>query len=369
MARSGIQTKGDVVAAKTADGTPTNDLWLEFQDVLESWNSKRTSLTSLLTFSTTAAAEAVPQGWDGEKFEAATEFGVPKAVGTSEALILGYTLKDHDLASRFTWRALRDMTEEQVRSAFVRALDADSRLTTGTVLNRIMTPTQRLSPEGNPVYGLWNGDGKIPPPYLGTTFDGDLTHYIATENAVLDSQDLEDAINMLRGKGFGVGPNSKILIIAGPNESNLIQGWRAGVESRTSGPKAKYDFLPSSSAPPFIRQGTLVGTVAPNDYQGLEILGSYGHGWLHETPLMPASHVLVAATSGPNALNNVCGFREHPDAAWQGLRQIPGNWSLYPLIESFWTRTFGVGVRNRGAAVALFVDAGSTYIAPPPFAV
>lgn len=364
MARRGTLTQGDAVVAKLADGTSTNAMWLEFQEVLQAWNSKRTSLTNLLTHTTTAAADVLPQGYGGDKFQGASEFGVPRSVGTEQVLAVGYTLRDHDLASRYTWRALRSMSSEQVRSAFVRALDADSRLTTGTVLQRIMDPTQGLSPEGNPVYGLYCSDGMVPPPYLGTQFLGSTTHYVATENATLDSADIEDAINLLRRKGFGVGAGSQILIIAGPSESEAIQSWRAGVASRSSGPLAKFDFLPSSSAPPFIREGTLIGTAAPDKYEDLEILGSYGHGWLHECPIMPASYVLVVASSGANSERNVCGFRQHASPEWQGLRQVPGNWSGYPLAESFWTRTFGVGIRNRGAAVALQAVADDEYVAP-----
>ncbi|WP_006247218.1 hypothetical protein [Mycolicibacterium tusciae] len=364
MAKRGILTQADAVVAKLADGTPTNQLWMEFQDVLSTWNERRTRLTDLLTFSTTAAADPVVQGFGGSKFEGATEYGVPRAVGTPTAALMGYTFRDHDLASRLTWRAMRSMTAEQVRAQFAEALDADSRLTTGTVLQRIMTPTQGISPEGNPVYGLWNSDGMVPNPYLGTVFPGSTSHYVATENATLDSADVEDGINMLRAKGFGVGAGSQILIIAGPSESEAIQTWRAGEPSRSSGPDAKFDFLPSSSAPPFIRQGTLIGSAAPNDYEGLPILGSYGHGWLHECPIMPAKYVLLVATSGANANNNVCGFREHPASEWQGLKQLPGNWSTYPLVESFWTRSFGVGVRNRGAAVALHCVADDEYVAP-----
>lgn len=363
MAKRGILTQGDAVVAKLADGTPTNQMWLEFQEVLEAWNSRRTSLTSLLTFSTTAAADPVVQGFGQAKFEGATEYGVPRAVGTPTSLLMGYTFRDHDLASRLTWRAMRSMTAAQIRAQFAEALDADSRLTTGTVLQRIMDPLQGLSPEGNPVYGLWNSDGMIPNPYLGTSFPGSTTHYVATEGANLDSADIEDAINLLRRKGFGVGAGSQILIIAGPAEAEAIQTWRAGEENANS-QTAKFDFLPSSSAPPFIREGTLIGTAAPNEYEGLPILGSYGHGWLHECPIMPTKYVLVVATSGANAETNVCGFREHPDAAWQGLKQIPGNWSQYPLAESFWTRAFGVGVRNRGAAVALHCVADDEYVAP-----
>lgn len=52
----------------------------------------------------------------GESFEEATEFGVPTALREpADYLRLGYNFRDYDKATRFTWKALRAMTSEQVR--------------------------------------------------------------------------------------------------------------------------------------------------------------------------------------------------------------------------------------------------------------
>ena len=63
---------------------------------------------------------------------------------------------------------------------------------------------------------------------------------------------------------------------------------------------------------------------------------------------------------------NAVGFREHPNPAYQGLRLIPGHWQNFPVIESFAARGCGVGVRHRGAAVAIKVGTGS--YTPPTIA-
>ena len=57
------------------------------------------------------------------------------------------------------------------------------------------------------------------------------------------------------------------------------------------------------------------------------------------------------------------GFREHPNTAYRGLRQIPGV-GPYPLVKSYNQRSFGVGVRQRGAAVCIQVTTSSTYTKP-----
>jgi len=95
--------------------------------------------------------------------------------------------------------------------------------------------------------------------------------------------------------------------------TSQITSWRAGVEYRAGGPLPKFDF--------------------------------------------------IAATGGPNSNDNAVGFREHKNAAYHGLRVIPGV-GPYPITEHFYTRAFGTGVRHRGAAVAIQITASANYTAP-----
>jgi hypothetical protein len=52
------------------------------------------------------------------------------------------------------------------------------------------------------------------------------------------------------------------------------------------------------------------------------------------------------------------------NAAYQGLRHIPGHWNGYPLQDSFFARGFGVGVRHRSAAVVCQITSSNSYTAP-----
>ncbi|MEO3761221.1 hypothetical protein ABGB19_23450 [Mycobacterium sp. B14F4] len=364
MAKNGYQTLGDVVK-KTADGINYSVVWEELNEIRSLWNEERNKIAALLSYPTTSAADAVPQTLSDDSFTVASEYGVPPAVSPASAVLCGYSFQDYNLATRFTWKFLREATFDQVREAWASVLAADSKLTAGKVLQRIFTPTQGLSPEGNPVRGLWNGsDGLAPLPHMGMTFPSSTSHYVATENATLDSLDVEDAMNMITQKGYGTNPGSQIIILANPVQSEQIQSWRAGVESRTSGPVAKFDFIPSASAPAYLTDKRIVGSTAPTDYSGLPVKGSYGRGWLIESNYVPLNYVLVAATNGPNNPGNVCAFREHVSNAWRGLLLIPGNQQRFPLQESFGHRAFGTGVRHRGAAIALHVTASSTYTPP-----
>lgn len=364
MARNGYQTLGDVIR-KTADNIDYKVVWQELKDVTAVWNDERNKIAALLSYPTTSAADAVPQSLSDDSFVTASEYGVPPAVSPESAVLCGYSFQDYNLATRFTWKFLREATFDQVRDAWVHVMAADAKLTAGKVLQRIFSPTQGLSPEGNPVRGLWNGtDGLAPLPYMGVTFPTDTSHYVATENATLDSQDIEDAISMITQKGYGTNPGAQIIILANPIQSEQIQSWRAGVESRSSGPKAKFDFISNASAPPYLTDKRIVGATAPTEYNGLPVKGSYGRGWLIESNYVPLNYVLVAASHGPNSPANVAALREHVDEAWRGLLLIPGNQQRFPLQEAFGHRAFGVGVRHRGAAVALQVTASDTYTAP-----
>ena len=181
----------------------------------------------------------------------------------------------------------------------------------------------------------------------------------------MDSSDLEDAYRKIRAKGYGRDANSQIIVLANSAEVELIAQWRAGEESRpSSGILAKYDFIPSAKAPPFLTSESVVGKVAPDDYYGHEIVGTYGHGWILESPFIPVGYIAVIATGGPGSERNVVSLRESPVDAYNGLLAIPGNFSGFPLIESNFLRSFGVGVRQRGGAVCLQVVNSSTYTAP-----
>jgi hypothetical protein len=124
---------------------------------------------------------------------------------------------------------------------------------------------------------------------------------------------------------------------------------------------------PARNSAPFLTPaGELVGEQVPSDYNGVKVEGSYGPALLVQSDYIPPQYVLVAASYGVNSPLNVVGFREHPNTAYQGLRLIPGHWQNYPIIESFAARGCGVGVRHRGAAVAIKVGTGS--YTPPTIA-
>jgi hypothetical protein len=361
--QGGIVSSGDSLATHTADGVDLNDIWDLVIAAMDEWNNHRTQISDLLAFRTTVPGEAVPQGVSTPSFERLTEYGVPQSANVpADALILGYEFHDWGQATRFTWRALRQMTSDNVFSVINGVLHSDNRLVTSSILKRLFTPTPKTNESGHTCFGLYNLDGTIPPPYLGREFT-DISHYLTSGNATIDSQDIEDAMRIVRSHGYGLGNGSQLLILANPDESEKIQGWRKGVESRpSSGILARHDFIPSGASWPYLSEGEIVGTPVSGDFHGIEVLGSYGPAILVETNFVPSGYVAICASNGPNSPDNVVGVREHPLPNYRGLLAVGGS-PNYPIQDSTYIRSFGTGVRQRGGAVVVQCTAGS-YTAP-----
>ena len=159
----------------------------------------------------------------------------------------------------------------------------------------------------------------VPPPHMGKEFDSTHNHFLVSGATQLDSGDLEDSFRHITEHGYGQNDtNSQLLVLANSDETELIQGWRAGEESRpkegaeTTGPKAKFSFIPSIAAPPYLTPDNLVGTPAPAQFGGLNVLGSYGPAYVVENNFVPSGYVAVIATNGPGSVFNPVGVRQHP---------------------------------------------------------
>lgn len=360
----GINTEGDVLVNVTADGVALENIWRETAAVLALWNSERSAIAQCLSFSTINAAEAVPQSISEDSFELASEFGVPESLrAPSNAILLGNTLEDWDKATRLTWKFIRDSTAEQVRAITNYALAADNKLTNGLILQRIFDPTPEINEFAHTCYGLWNADGMKPPPHLGKTFDGQHSHYLVSEAETIDSGDLEAAVAHIVEHGYGVDPGSQLIAFMNPFEAEQVASFRAGVESAED-VTAKHDYIPSSGAPAYFTPNEIVGQIAPASFNGLKVTGSYGPLWIIESQYIPAGYFAVVATGGANSPLNAVSVRQHTNVSYQGLRRIAGPTPGFPILESYFARTIGVGTRHRGAAVVTQIKASGDYEAP-----
>ncbi|WP_157622982.1 hypothetical protein [Terrabacter sp. Root181] len=356
----GYNSAGDVVK-KLADGTDTANLFTEFDKAAAAQNAKRDGFAAALSFRTVNAYDDVLQGTSDFVFEDTTEYGEPvgyRALPT--ALPVAYTFKFRDIAVRTTWRFLIDATAEQVRSNTNGVLEADNRQVFEGIMGSFFDPAQRVSPEGNPVYGLYNADGTVPPAVDGTTFLGTHTHYLTSGAANFDGADLNTLMGHVTHHGYGTNGSGQLLVFAHPDDVEIIRGFKVA-----SGSPA--DFIPSAAAPAYLTADTIMGQVAPATYGALPVAGSFGSAWVLPESLMPKGYLLAVASGGPNSPDNPVGFREHVRADLKGLRQVGGPDNRYPLQDSFWARGFGTGIRHRGAAAVMQVTANASYAAPSKY--
>jgi hypothetical protein len=362
-ADGGYQTEGDILVNVTADGVDLNVIWAEVAAVVKAWNAERSALTNLLTFNTTNSADAIPQSRSADSMEESSEFGEPVAFRPpSEYHLMGYDFRDYDAASRWTWKFLRDSSAEQVRAVMNYALEADNRLTTGTILQRLFDPTSGENNFGAPVYGLYNNDGQQPPAYLGREFASSHQHYLVSESDTIDPGDLRDAMKAVTEHGFGTEPNSRLLALMNPAQAEVVTQFKAGEE--TNGVVSNFDYIPSAGASAYFSPNEIVGQVAPESFNGLKVQGSFGPAWVIQSDFVPEGYFAVVSTYGPNSVDNLMGFREHIQPQYRGFRVIPGTTPGYPISSAFFARAFGVGVRRRGQASVTQIKSSGTYDIP-----
>jgi len=363
----GYHAAGDVLT-KTADGRDLNDLWSEFQATLAIQNERRQALIDLLTFTVTNIIEDVPQ-FGGGDFESMSEYGVPQGLRpTTSMLSLGYPFKWYDIALRYTWQFLAEANAAQVEAAHQGVLDADNRNLFMETMRTLFREDNRLANiqgQNYNVYTFWNGDGTPPPPYKNTTFPGTHTHFRTSGAAAVVPADIQEIVDDFKSHGYSAENGTTHFIMVNSVEARVIRQFRVGVSG------AEYDFIPAQGQPGLIVPNTqgLLGSQPGNAYRGMNVIGSYGTALIVEEDYIPAGYLSGFASGGAASLQNPIGVREHANAGLRGLKLVKDKSNDYPLIDSYYIRGFGHGVRQRGAGLIMQITANATYTAPAEFAV
>lgn len=360
--RQGYNAAGDLVY-QTSDGFDLNVLWDEFQAAVAAMNAERQPIIDLLTFPVNDPIERVPQ-ISSVEFEEASEYGEPRGYRPAASYFtLGYGFKFYDLANRFTWKFLADAPASQIEATAAMAMEADNRLVFREVMSALYNSTNRTADimgQAVNIYALYNADGTVPPQYKSNTFDGTHTHYLTSGAATVVSEDLDDMYEHVRHHGYSMENGVQHVLVVNTAEAKVIRTFRVA-----SGDQ--YDFIPAAGQPgQFLDTGSvLFGAIQPgNNLGGLTVIGKYGPMIIIEDDLFPASYMSLIGTGGLANLNNPVGFREHSNKSLRGLKLIKGRDDSYPLIDSYYARGFGTGIRHRGGAVVMRVSASATYTAP-----
>ncbi|WP_072809939.1 hypothetical protein [Rhodococcus zopfii] len=366
MAAQGYSTVGDVHTTK--DGKDWGTIWSEFQTTLELLNTNRSAVVNLFTENTTRAQDDTEQATGGADFEEASEFGVPKSTRVSPSLLeVGYPLRWYDIRKSWTRMYLAQVEAGQLETLHASVLEGDNRLIFQHVMGALMTKTGPLTRPVNeynvPVYSLWDGEAdSTPPSYAGKSFAPGHNHY-ATTSGAFEAVDLDYLIRNVTEHGYGADFGSQIVILAHPDDADIITTFRAG-QVAADGGKAANDFIPAANAPAFLSNEAIIGDRAPASYEGLKVLGSYGEAYVVTNHFVPSGYVTAIASGAQSA---PLGFREHTQPGLRGLQLFPGSDNAYPLIESYYSRGFGVGVKRRGAAAVLQITEAAEYTSPSIF--
>ena len=361
----GYNAAGDVLT-QTADGRDLNDIWGEFQATINIANERRQRLIDLLIFPVQNIIEDVPQ-FGGGDFEEMSEYGVPQGIRpTTNVLSLGYSFKWYDLAARFTWQFLAEASTAQVEAVHQSALEADNRLVFLQVMRTLFNPNNRVANikgQNYNVYTFWNGDGTVPPQYKNNTFAGTHTHFRTSGAAAVTSGDLDEITDDFKSHGYSAENGTTHFLLVNSVEANVIRGFKVSTGAR-------YDFIPAVGQPGLIvpNQQGLIGSQPAANYRGMNVIGSYGTLLIVEEDYIPAGYIAAFASGGDANLNNPIGFREHANTGLRGLRLVKGRDNDYPLIDSYYARGFGTGVRQRGAGMIMQITANPTYTAPAVYA-
>lgn len=368
--QEGILTQGDLVTV-TADGIDLNALWNSFAESIGIYNEAMDDLIALLTYPVTVPVEPVVQ--IGETtFEEATEIGVPRGAGLPiEVFQMGYDLRHYDKRTAYTWMFLADADARQVEAIHDSILWADKRNVFRKVMEAIFdnrTRRANIRNQAYNVYPLYNGDGVPPPRFKSNTFDETHSHYLISHNSVVDSSDLEDLMELIAEHGYSPQAGTRFLLLANKAETDAIRQFRRGIVNN-NGVTAGYDFIPAPTQPAMIlpnAEGLLGNQPAPQ-FGGLAVIGSYGFWNIVEEDYIPPGYLTGVGYGGAFNLGNPVGLRQHANPAMQGLRIIPGNYQRYPLIDGFYARSFGSGIRQRGGAAVMQIKASGTYDIPAQY--
>lgn len=360
----GFNERADVVQA--ADGTNLNDFWREVQETIRLRNSSRTSLIDQLIVRVTSVTEEV-QAPSEVDFEEASEYGQPTGIkGTATRFFRGYDFKFYDLGIRYTWMALAEMDRQQLELNNNLALEADIKLMFRTVMRRLFNPINGSGftdkNEAVTVFAAYNGDGEVPPAYKQNTFTGTHNHYLVSGGAAVTSANLDTLAEQLEHHGYTLQGGYRLVLWVNKVEADIIKTFRVATG-------AAFDFVINpeyyGGAVWVPNNGTYVG--GPNGRVPGEI-GTYGPFHIVEEGYIPAGYMVAIATGGTDNLSNPIGLREHSNPAYRGLKVIPGQRSDYPLIDSFYRRGLGTGIRHRGALAVMQVKASGNYQVPALYA-
>ncbi|WP_028652764.1 hypothetical protein [Nocardioides halotolerans] len=361
MARKGYSAFADVMQT-TADGRDLNDLFAELQAAADIQNEQQQNFLSLFSYPVNSPVTSVLQTVGGTAgiFEESSEYGVPlSSRQLADVLNMGATFKWYDARWSATWRYLADASADEVAANANAILAADQDHLFNDVMKTVFSNVNRqvVDPKTDAVYDVFafaNGDGWTPPSYGGQTFSDTHTHYRISGAAAVTSGDLDEIVDDFKSHGYSAENGAQLVIFVNSVEGNVISTYRV-----TDGARA--DFIPASGAR-FYAEGALIGDQPSASFAGFPVKGAYDEALIIESSRIPAGYVVALASGGSLANSNPIMLRTHP--RFSGLTLVEGSRPSYPLVDSYWVRGFGTGIRHRLAGLVMQIKASGSYVPP-----
>lgn len=363
-AEDGFNERADVIIA--ADGTDLNEFWNEVQTTIRMRNQQRQRMIDNLMTRVTQATTPVMIPSEVE-FEEASEYGQPVGIrGGGERVFRGYDFKFYDLAIRYTWMFIAEATREQLEMNHNLALDADNKLLFNRVMRTLFNPINivGVGEKNEPVtvFKFYNADGEVPPTVGTNSHDGTHNHYLTSGGATVNSGNVDELATELGHHGYNLQGGYRLILWVNEQEANVIRGFKTANGDQ-------FDFVPN----PALYGGKVW---VPNDGQYVGgpqgvvpgEIGTYGPFHIVQEAYIPAGYMVALASGGAANLGNPVGLREHTNPAYRGLKIIPGQRSDYPLLDSFYRRGLGTGIRHRGGGAIMQVTANASYSIPANYA-
>lgn len=326
----------------TTDGVPFIRMYDDIQAALADYNQNEGFLRSNLCFVTTD--EKITEGLSQNQmqFQRATEYGRPDRQRISQAERSRYIpIEDFSLGVGFTRKYLQLARSDQVALQVDEATRADQELIIRSILQQVLR-IENLG--GSGIYKtFWNNDGDAPPRYIDTTFAGSHTHFLTSATvtlALVQSMRLK-----LVEHGFDL---SRELWINSAEE--------AAVRALTGFvPVASRDQQLITNSNPFNATNVQTATVDPAQFIGvLEGFRIRVYNW------MPSGYLFAYDAGNSVGLKKPLAWRNYPVSSLVGLQlfnEDPG--SSFPLVNSFFARSFGLAALERSNGVAAQITAGA----------
>lgn len=350
----GISDSRDVLW--TLDQVTLDVVWDDMIDAITMYNEALDSFLGPLTFRTRQSAWRIASG-GRMKWQKGTQYGRPDRQRIMPTFTTrGLPVWDYDLGLAYTRKYLLNATAQEIEMQQNEVFRSDNENLLNEVLRAAFRNTSYQFDDDRvgtiTVLPAYNGDSEVPPPVAGHVFTAPHTHYHVT-NGAWEYADILLNKSDLREHGHD---GRRILRIA----ENLEPDIRAMQDANGN----------SAFVENFAYENPFVA-LAPADTQrttvGLppEYIGVIAGFWVRVDPWLPDNYYFGYNDYGANSTLAPLAFREPYNDAEVGLQLIEGGSSAeYPIVNSYYLRSFGVAALNRGNLTVTFVDSGSSYVDP-----